>query len=103
MRPINQTVVGAVNGAPAVLDYRQTPFQVSVFGSVVSGSVNFKLQYTYDDPFTAPFLVNWIDHGLMTGKTAAFDTVLNAAPVTAVRVVNSGTGTVGVRIVQGGE
>jgi hypothetical protein len=106
-RPISQTVVGAVNGSPIVLDYMKTPFQVSIGCVVVSGSVSYKLQYTYDDPFPSTGVglsdsSNWTDSTIMTGKTAASDTVLNGAPVSAIRIVNAGTGTVGVRVYQAG-
>lgn len=102
MNPITTTVVGAANGNAVPLDHFKTPFQVSISATVVSGSVNYKLQYTYDDVQNPAITPTWIDHGLMIGKTAAFDTVINAAPVTAVRLVNAGTGTVQGRIIQAG-
>jgi hypothetical protein len=102
VNPIRTTVVGAVNGSTIPLDVFKTPFQVSIVGSVVSGAVSYKLHYTYDDVQNPVVVPAWIDHGLMTGKTAAFDTVINAAPVTAIRIVNAGTGTVGVCVIQAG-
>ena len=102
MRPITVNVVGAVNGPTIPLDYKQTPFQVAIGVSLVSGSISYKLQYTYDDVFNPAVTPGWTDHALMTGKTAAFDTVINGAPVTAVRLVNAGTGTLQGRIIQAG-
>ena len=101
MRPVTVTVAGAGNSTPVVLDYLIAPFQVSV-GVTVSGSVLYKLQYTYDDPFAEGGIVNWTDNVLMTGKTTASDAVVNAGPVTAVRLVNADTGTITARVVQAG-
>src|SRR5262245_43742687 len=97
------TVVGAVNGSPVVLDYLIAPFQVSVGVSVVSGSVNYTLQYTYDDPFAAAGITNWFSHSLMTGLTAAGDAVINGGPVMAIRINNAGPGTLPARIIQAGK
>lgn len=101
MRPVTVTVAGVGNSSPVVLDRYISPFQVSI-GVTVSGSVDYKLQYSYDDPFSTAGLVNWTDSTLMTGKTTASDTVLNAAPVTAVRLVNADTGTITARVIQAG-
>lgn len=103
MLAVTTTVVGAANGSPVVLDYLIAPFQVSIGVVVASGAVNYKLQYTYDDPFGSAGLVNWTDSTLMTGKTTASDTVINAGAVTAVRLVNADTGTITGRIIQAGK
>jgi len=102
MRPITTTVVGAVNGATIPLDRYATPFQVAIAVGAPIGAVSYKLQYTYDDVQNPAVVPLWIDHGLMVGKTAPFEAVLNAAPVTAVRLVNAGVGTLTGRIIQAG-
>jgi len=102
MRPATINLSGAGNSSPVVLDYRNTAFQVTVGVTVVSGSPNYKLQYTFDDPFAAAGLVNWIDHQIMTGQTANFDTVINAGPVSAVRLNNAGSGVLLGRVYQAG-
>lgn len=102
MRPVSGTVVGAVNGSTVPLDYMIAPFQVSVGVVLVSGSVSYKLQYTYDDLYDAAVTPVWFDSIIMVAQTATSDVVINAGPVAAVRIVNAGTGTVRYRIIQAG-
>jgi len=99
MRPITTTVVGAANGSAIALDQNISPFQVVVAAGIASGVVSYKLQVTYDD-VSVP-IVNWFDSTDMVTEVAASQTVLTA-PVTAVRIVNAGTGTVTARILQAG-
>lgn len=103
MRPVTQTIVGIANGDPVVVDYMQSPFQVSVGVVVVSGVVDYTLQYTYDaseDGYGGG--TTWFDSTVMDNETTSTDAVINAAPVAAVRVINAGVGTIRVRIYQAG-
>lgn len=70
---------------------------------VVSGSVNFTVQHTYDDPnmlldgITYPLAFN---HSVVVDQNATIDGVYTT-PVTAIRVlINSGTGVIRVRVLQ---
>lgn len=73
------------------LDIWINPFQVGVGAVVVSGSVNYDLQHTYDNIESAsPALVAY-NNATMAGKTASFDVGLTY-PVKAIRLdVNSHT------------
>lgn len=103
MRAITTTVVGAATGSTIPLDYGIAPFQVSVGVTVVSGAVNYKLQYTYDDVLLpGADTPTWWDSAIMVSKTAASDVVLNSGPVSAIRLVNADTGTIRARIIQAG-
>lgn len=105
MRPVSQSIVGAVNGSPIVLDYKNTPFQVSVGVTKVGGTaVDYTLQYTYDDPAASTLgdSSTWYDSTVMDNETATSDVVLNAGPVSAIRIINAGAGTLAVRVYQAG-
>jgi len=83
-----------------VMNMYQEPFNVSL-GTTVDGTVNYTVQYSLDDPFGPRGSMTWFDVSDLAAKTSAL--VSNFAyPVTAVRTkVNSGTGTVRLRILQG--
>lgn len=101
MRPITVDVVGIANSAPIPLDFFFSPFQVTFQFSVVSGSINATLQYTADDIQDASYVAasgNWFNHANLTNKLAAAIDGLTLA-VTAVRIVNTDTGTVRTRII----
>lgn len=105
MRPVHVTLTGTGNTNPIPLDYLISPFQIAVGVAPVSGTVAYTLQYTYDDVFAPgydPSTGAWFTWSLMSGLTAAADTVLNAAPVRAIRLVNVGSGTLTANIVQAG-
>jgi len=106
MQPISVRVAGSVTSNPIPLDYITTPFQVAIGVGNVVGAVSYKMQYTYDEVLAlgynpAAASSTWFDSALMTGKTAPFDTVLNGAPVRAIRFVNVGAGSFVANILQG--
>lgn len=84
-----------------VMNLYQEPFNVSL-GATVDGTANYTIQYSLDDPFGSRNAMTWLAVTALTGKTDA--QVSNFSyPVTAVRtLINSGTGTVRLRILQGG-
>jgi hypothetical protein len=83
-----------------VLDYFAVDFQVGI-GFYVSGTVDYDLEYTYDDPDGTVVPTVFVPTAL-DGKTAAADGSLSS-PVRAVRVkVNSGTGTATATVIQTG-
>lgn len=104
MRPVRVSQTGTGSTNPVPLDIYIAPFNVSI-GVTVSGTVTYKLQYTYDDVFSASYVAssgNWNDSVDMVSKTTASNTSINN-PVTAVRLtVTAGTGTVNGVIIQSG-
>lgn len=111
------TPVGNVTGVTAgtngvasspwiTLNWHATSVMNVGFGvELVSGSANFTVQHTYDDPnnllggSTYPFPFN---HPIVTGASVSIDGVY-ALPIAAFRVlVNSGTGEIRVRVLQSG-
>lgn len=102
MRPVTIRISGVGSTAPVLLDTSTAPFQVSIGARVVSGSVSYTLQYTYDDPLQSGGIQNWANSPAMIARTGNYDTVLNAGPVTAIRIVNAGNGVVVARVVQAG-
>ena len=66
---------------------------------VVSGTVDYTMQFSFDDPNN---FVTWFDDSTVAGKTANFSSSI-LYPVTGVRFkINSGTGTVTMSAVQAG-
>jgi hypothetical protein len=74
-------------------------------GVQVSGTVNYTVQYTFDDVFAKgynPATGNWTDHVSLTGQTATKDSNI-AYPVRGIRLkLNSGTGSARLTIIQAG-
>ncbi len=102
MRPVTVRFSGTGPSPATILSTEISPFQVSVGVRVITGPVSYTLEYTYDDPRGPGGLQNWLVHAPMVDKTASADAVINAGPVTAVRLVNVGAGRATVRIVQAG-
>lgn len=107
MRPVVQTLSDASGGAkqanPVILDHYISPFATSL-SVLVSGTVNYTVQYTFDSVFNNwnPAAGNWVDHPSLTAQTTTKDSNL-AYPATAVRIVlNSGTGSVRFTVIQAG-
>lgn len=108
MRPVVYTLTDASAGAkysgvyPA--DHYVSPFNVAL-GVRVSGTVNYTVQYTFDDVFASgynPSTGNWVDHASLTAQTANKDSNI-AYPVRGIRLaLNSGTGTAVLTIIQAG-
>lgn len=108
MRPITVTTSDATAGATyssiVALDTWTAPVNAAI-GVVVTGTVNFSVQYTLDDiqngTWTAATGTWWTfsDLGGKTASTAANLTI----PATAVRVVqNSGNGSTVTTVLQAG-
>jgi hypothetical protein len=70
------------------------------FGVVVTGTVNYTVQHTFDDPATG--FSTWFSHPTVASQAANADGNY-AFPVTGVKVlVNSGTGTATLKLIQAG-
>jgi hypothetical protein len=111
MIPSYQTLTNPAGGTGTPWkqpDYQRAPFQLSI-GCVVTGggTINYTIQYTYDDFWTAgqPSTPTAIfNDTAVNGATATADTTFNN-PITGWRVlVNSSSGTVtfAVKSVQAG-
>lgn len=94
---VSQTGTGSSASIP--MNTNVTPFNVG-FGVTVTGTVNFTVQHTFDDP--AVGFVTWFSHP--TVNAVAVNTDGNYAfPVTGIKVlVNSGSGTAKLNLVQAG-
>lgn len=81
-----------------VMNQYQSPFNVS-FGVVVTGTVDYTVQHTFDAPFGQN--QTYFNHADAAALTASSDGNY-AFPVTGIRLqVNSGTGSLGFTILQG--
>ena len=96
-----QTVskTGTGSSSSLVMNTNISPFNVG-FGVVVSGTVNYTVQHTFDDP--AVEFTTWYSHPTIASKTDNQDGNY-AFPVTGVKVlVNSGSGTATMNLIQAG-
>jgi hypothetical protein len=83
-----------------IMDTYINPFNVG-FGVVVTGTVNYTVQHTFDNPQTNPS-PTWFNHPTVAALTASQDGNY-AFPVAAIRVtVNSGAGRVTMTVIQAG-
>lgn len=101
MRPVSLDLVGAVTSPPIPMDWRETPFNVTIQVSVVSGAINVTVQYTMDDIRREgwdPATANWFNHADLTAVVALANGTL-ISPVRAIRAVNADAGTARVDIV----
>lgn len=101
MRSIVVSKTGAGSSAVIPVDPYENPFQIGI-GVVVSGTVNYTIQHTFDDVFDAAVTPTWFSHPVLAGQTANADGNY-AFPMRAIKVlVNSGTGTATATIIQAG-
>lgn len=107
---VASTVTAGTNGVGSspwwVLNYRgDSPLNVGMAVELVSGSVNFSIQHTYDDPNSLPngvVVPLAFDSPVIQGATATADGAYTT-PVVAIRlIINSGTGEVRCRFMQAG-
>jgi hypothetical protein len=97
VQTVSKTGTGSSNSV--VINTNVTPVNIG-FAAVVSGTVNYSIQFSYDDP--AIGLTTWFDDVSITSKTGNEDGSINF-PISAMKVlVNSGTGTVTLNVIQAG-
>lgn len=97
LQTVSKTGVGS--SSSLVMNTNVTPFNVG-FGVIVSGTVDYTVQHTFDDP--ASGFSTWFSHPTVAGETANADGNY-AFPVTGIKVlVNSGSGTATLKLVQAG-
>lgn len=108
MRPVVYTLSDASGGAKYSNVYAPdnyvSPFNVAL-SVVVTGTVNYTVQYTFDDVFANnynPSTGTWTDHPSLTSKTTTSDSNI-AYPVNGIRIkLTSGTGSVVFTVIQAG-
>lgn len=107
MRPIYVSVTGA-NSSSSVIPTNTyaNPFNVGFGVKIISGSVNYTIQHTFDDVWSATFnpsTATWFNHPTVAAQTSAADGNY-AFPVTGIRLVgNAGNvGTAMLMLVQSG-
>jgi hypothetical protein len=96
-----QTVskTGTGSSSAIVTNTNISPFNVG-FGVIVTGTVNYTVQHTFDDPATG--FSTWFSHPTVASQAANADGNY-AFPVTGIKVlVNSGGGTATLKLVQAG-
>ena len=101
MRPTTKTVTGVATSAWIPLDRNANPFNIG-FGAVVSGTVTYTVQHTFDNVQDSTVTPTVFDHPVVAGKTVNSDGNY-AYPVRAIRLnVTAGTGTVTLTVMQAG-
>ena len=96
-----QTVskTGTGSSSALVMNTNISPFNVG-FGVVVTGTVNYTVQHTFDDPGIG--FTTWFDHPSVASASTSQDGNY-AFPVTGIKIlVNSGGGTAVMNLVQAG-
>jgi len=90
---------GAGSTSPIVINTNATPCNIG-FGVVISGSVDYTVQHSFDDP--AAGFTTWFPHPTIAGQSTNQNGNY-AFPITGVRLtVNSGGGTATLNLVQAG-
>lgn len=101
MRPIVVSKTGTGSSATIPMDYHLDPFNVGI-GVVVSGTVNYTIQHTFDNVQDSTVTPTWFSHPSLASLAANADGNY-AFPVTAIKIlVNSGSGTATATIIQAG-
>lgn len=97
LQTVSQTAAGSTSAL--VMNTNTNPFNVG-FGVIVSGTVNYTVQHTFDDP--AVGFTTWFPHPTIASLSANADGNY-AFPVTGIRLtVNSGGGTATLKMIQSG-
>lgn len=100
MKPQVLSVTGVGTSSSVVVNTNISPINIGV-AVVVTGTVNYTVNHTYDSPGGSGFST-WFPDGTLAGKTANAETNITI-PVTGLQlVVNSGTGTATMTVVQAG-
>ena len=97
VQTVSKTGVGS--SSALVMNTNISPFNVG-FGVVVTGTVTYSVQHTFDDP--AVGFTTWFSHPTVANQTANADGNY-AFPVTGIKVlVTAGTGTATMNLVEAG-
>lgn len=97
LQTVSKTGVGS--SSALVMNTNISPFNVG-FGVIVTGTVDYTVQHTFDDP--ASGFSTWFSHPTVAAQVANADGNY-AFPVTGIKVlVNSGSGTATLKLIQAG-
>ena len=97
LQALAQTGVGSTSAI--VVNTNISPINIG-FGVIVSGTVNYTVQHTFDDPATG--FSTWFPHPTIASQATNQDGNY-AFPVTGIRLtVNSGGGTATLKLIQAG-
>ena len=97
VQTVSKTGVGS--SSSLVMNTNISPFNVG-FGVIVSGTVDYTVQHTFDDP--ASGFSTWFSHPTIASETTNQDGNY-AFPVTGIKLlVNSGDGTATLKLIQAG-
>ena len=97
VQTVSQTGVGSSNAL--VMNTNISPFNVG-FGVVVTGTVTYTVQHTFDDP--AIGFSTWFSHPSVAAETTNQDGNY-AFPVTGIKLlVSAGDGTATLNLIQAG-
>lgn len=103
MRPVVYSITGVGNSPVYAMDLYISPANVGL-AVVVSGTITYKVQYTFDDVFASgysPASGNWFDHPTLTGSASLNSNV--SYPATGIRLITTaGTGSATLTIIQAG-
>jgi len=100
MRTSQVAVTGVRTSVWIPVDYTQNAFAIG-FGCVVSGTVTYDVQHTFDDIQDPAVTPTAFTHATVSGQTTNKDGNY-AFPIKAVRInITAGTGTVTITILQG--
>lgn len=95
---LSQTGTGSTSWYP--VNYNQSNFKIGL-GVVVSGTVTYTIQHTFDDVYDPSVTPVAFDHDTLATLSANADGNY-AYPIRAIRVtVSAGTGTAALTIIQG--
>lgn len=104
MKPITVSQTGAGSTGTIPLNVNVNPFNIGI-AVVVSGTVNYTVQYTFDNVWSATYnsaTATWFDHASLAAETTS-QTGNFAFPVAGMRLtVNSGSGTATMTVIQAG-
>lgn len=97
LQTVSKTGTGSSDAL--VMNTNISPFNVG-FGVIATGTVNYTVQHTFDDPATG--FSTWFSHPTVAAQTSNADGNY-AFPVTGIKVlVNSGNGTAQLKLLQAG-
>lgn len=99
MRPVSVTQTGSGSSSPIVMDLHGKP-EISL-QAVVTGTVNYDIEQTLDDPASSP---TWFDHpdSNLVGATASKQGNYAFVPRAIRLTINSGSGSVTLTVIQAG-
>lgn len=104
MRRMVVSQTGAGSSDLCVMNLHTSPFNVGIGCKITAGSPTYSIQHTFDDVFAPDFnpaTATWYDHPTMTALVANTDGNY-AFPVTAIKLVLAGAGSVQATVIQAG-